>query len=138
MLMRRFGIMLLVLLAGTFTATAQNGESSSEKEAEAEITFSEKTHDYGKIPFKGDGSYTFEFENTGKKPLILTDVRSSCNCTVPEWPEQPFKPGDKGKIEVEYDTRRPGKFTKYVYVQSNAKNSSVRLKITGTVKKNND
>lgn len=129
---------MLVLLAATYTAMGQNGNGDTEKKAIAEITFDTTTHDFGKIPHKGDGTYTFEFENTGKKPLILTDVRAACNCTVPEWPEQPFKPGDKGKIEVEYDTRRPGKFTKYVYVQSNAQNSSVRLKITGTVKKNND
>jgi len=136
--MRRFGIMLLMLLAGTFTAMGQNGESSADKAAKPEITFTKTTHDFGKIPYKGDGTYKFEFENTGKKPLILTDVRSSCNCTVPDWPEKPFKAGDKGEIEVEYDTRRPGKFTKYIYVHSNAKNNSVRLKITGTVKKSNN
>jgi len=136
--MRRFGIMLLVLLAGTFTALAQNGESSSEKEAKAEITFSKKTHDFGKIAYKGDGTYKFEFENTGKKPLILTSVNSSCSCTVPDWPRKPFKPGEKGEIEVVYDTRTPGKFTKYVYVHSNAKDNTIKLKITGVVKHKND
>ena len=136
--MRRLGILLIVLLAGSLTAMGQNGDSGSEKEKNAKITFSKTTHDFGKIPYKGDGSYTFEFENTGKKPLVLTDVRSSCSCTVPDWPQKPFKPGDKGEIEVKYDTRRRGTFTKWIYVQSNAKNSTVRLKITGEVVKNSD
>lgn len=137
--MRRSGIILLVLLAATFTAMGQNGKGNNEKEAKAEISFDTTSHDFGKIPYKGDGTYKFEFESTGKKPLILTDVRSSCSCTVPEWPKKPLKPGEEGTIEVEYDTRSPGKFTKYIYVQSNAKKSTVKLKITGTVekKKNN-
>ena len=139
--MRRFGIMLLVLLAGTITAMGQNGESSSEKEAGAEITFNKKTHDFGKIPFKGDGSYTFEFENTGKKALIIFDVQPSCSCTASEWPKEPLQPGKKGKIKVEYDTRDSrniGKFTKYIYVDTNARDKSVKLKITGILEKNEE
>ena len=139
--MRRFGIMLLVLLAGTFTAMGQNGESSSEKEAGAEITFNKKTHDFGKIPFKGDGSYTFEFENTGKKALNLYEVEPSCSCTASEWPRKPIQPGKKGKIKVEYDTkdsRNIGKFTKYIYIDNNATKHPVKLTITGILEKNKE
>jgi len=136
--MRHTGIILLVLLAGTFTAIAQNGESSSEKEAKAEITFTKTTHDFGKIPYKGDGTYKFEFENTGSKPLILTSVNASCGCTSPDWPEKPFKPGEKGEVTVKYNTGIIGKFTKYIYVHSNAKDNSVKLKITGVVKNKNN
>jgi hypothetical protein len=135
--MRRLQITLVLLLASTFVAMGQN-DNSSEGEKKAEITFEKTTHDYGKIPYKGDGSYKFEFENTGNKPLVLTDVRSSCGCTVPKWSDKPIKPGDKGTVEVKYDTRRPGKFTKYVYVLSNAKDNTVRLKITGTVTRENN
>ncbi|MBS3806789.1 MAG: DUF1573 domain-containing protein [Bacteroidales bacterium] len=136
--MKRSGIMLLVLLAATFTAMGQNDDGDTKKKAIAEITFDTTTHDFGKIPFKGDGTYTFKFENTGNKPLILTDVRASCSCTVPVSPEKPIKPGEKGEIKVEYDTgdtRNVGKFTKYVFVHSNAKDNRVRLKITGVLKK---
>jgi len=139
--MRRFGIMLLVLLAGTFTAIGQNGESSSEKKARAEITFSKKTHNFGKIPFKGDGSYTFKFENTGKKALIINDVQASCSCTASEWPEDPILPGKKGEITVEYDTRNPkniGKFTKYIFIFNTATKNAIKLTITGILEKNKE
>ena len=121
------------MLATTFTAMGQNGDSASDKEKKAEISFDKTTHDYGKIPVDGDGSYTFEFENTGNKALILTSVRSSGGCPVPKWSDKPIRPGDKGEVEVKYDTSHPGKFTKWVFVQSNAKNGPVWLKIPGTV-----
>ena len=131
--MRHLQILIALLLATAFTAYGQNGDSSSEKEQKAEITFEKTTHDYGKVAVNGDGSYTFKFENTGKKPLVLTNVRSSCGCTVPKWSDKPIRPGDEGEVTVKYDTSHPGKFTKYVYVMSNAENRTVRLKITGTV-----
>ncbi len=127
---------MMLLLAGVFTSMAQNGDTE-DKKPHPEITFTKTTHDFGKIPHKGDGTYEFEFENTGSKPLILTSVNASCGCTSPDWPEKPFKPGEKGEITVKYNTRINGKFTKYIYVHSNAKDERVRLKITGKVVDNN-
>lgn len=101
----------------------------------AEITFKETNHDFGTIPFKGNGSYEFEFVNTGNEPLILTQPKSSCGCTVPEWPRKPILPGESEVVKVTYkNTDRPGSFNKYVTVFSNAKvNKEVKLHIKGTV-----
>ena len=101
----------------------------------AEITFKETNHDFGTIPFKGNGSYEFEFVNTGNEPLILTQPKSSCGCTVPEWPRKPILPGESDVVKVTYkNTDRPGSFNKYVTVFSNAKvNKEVKLHIKGTV-----
>ncbi len=63
----------------------------------------------------------------------MTNVRSSCGCTVPKWPREPILPGDKGIINVEYKTNRIGAINKSVTVQSNASNSTVVLRITGQV-----
>ena len=100
-----------------------------------EITFKETNHDFGEIQFKGNGSYEFVFVNTGNEPLILTQPKSSCGCTVPEWPRQPILPGESNVIKVTYkNTDRPGNFNKYVTVFSNALvNKEVRLHIKGTV-----
>jgi hypothetical protein len=46
------------------------------------IEFETSEHNYGTIPYKGDGTYDFVFKNTGKEPLLLKNVRSSCGCTV--------------------------------------------------------
>ena len=110
-------------------------EESAQSESGAEITFKETSHDFGNIPFKGNGSYEFVFVNTGTEPLILTQPKSSCGCTVPEWPKQPILPGESNVIKVTYkNTDRPGAFNKYVTVFSNAAiNKEVKLHIKGTV-----
>lgn len=98
-----------------------------------EIAFSTTEHDFGTVTYDGNGSYQFEFKNTGKEPLVLSDVHASCGCTTPEWPKQPIKKGEKAVITVKYNTKIVGPFTKNVFVTSNAKTSKVTLTIKGTV-----
>lgn len=100
-----------------------------------EITFKETSHDFGNIPYKGNGTYKFVFENTGNEPLILSQPKSTCGCVVPEWPKKPILPGENNMITVTYrNTNRPGGFNKYVTVFSNAKvNKEVKLHIKGIV-----
>ena len=98
----------------------------------AEIQFKEETIDYGKINRGSDGLRVFEFTNTGDAPLVITNVRSSCGCTIPKKPEEPILPGQQGKIEVEYETNRAaGPFRKAITVSSNASNPTKILKIKG-------
>jgi hypothetical protein len=100
----------------------------------AEIKFEKETHDFGKIKQHSDATYHFKFTNTGKEPLIITDAKGSCDCTVPEWPKQPIRPGESATIKVKYDSKKVGLFNKTVTITSNAKNESVsELKIMGTV-----
>ena len=64
--------------------------------------------------------------------LVITNVKSSCGCTIPKKPEQPVAPGDTGSIEVKYDTKRPaGPFRKAITVTSNAETPTKVLKIKG-------
>ncbi len=97
--------------------------------------FVTETIDYGKIGMGTDGKRVFEFTNTGKTPLIITRVQASCGCTVPKKPENPIMPGDKGKIEVSYDTKRLGGFSKIITIFSNANNERKTIKIKGYVEK---
>jgi hypothetical protein len=98
-----------------------------------EIDFDKLVHDYGEIEQHGDGKCEFKFTNNGKEPLILSNVRSSCGCTVPQWPRQPILPGESETIKVKYDTKRIGIINKSIHVYSNAKTSPVTLKIKGKV-----
>jgi hypothetical protein len=98
-----------------------------------EIKFVSDTHDYGTMQKGADGNCTFEFTNIGKEPLIISNCRASCGCTVPNWPKDPILPGKGGKIDVHYDTNRLGQISKSITVTSNAKNSSVVLMIKGNV-----
>jgi len=108
------------------------------QETAAKIEFKEETVDYGKIENGSNGIRTFTFTNTGNAPLVITNVKSSCGCTVPKKPTAPIAPGKKGEIEVKYDTKRTGFIRKTITVTSNAanvKNGVSYLKIKGEIKK---
>lgn len=93
-----------------------------------------ETHDYGTIKHGADGTCTFEFKNTGNAPLIISNAKGSCGCTVPEWPKEPIAPGAKGVIKVKYDTTRAGAINKSVTITSNAVNEPTKvIRIKGNV-----
>jgi len=110
------------------------GFSLSAQDVAAKIEFKTETVDYGEINKGADGLRVFEFTNTGKSPLIISDVRSSCGCTIPKKPEDPIMPGKTGEIQVKYDTNRVGPIRKAITVISNADTPTKVLKIKGEVK----
>ena len=122
-------LFLLTVTAFTSAAFAQSG---------AKIEFKDKdnTIDYGTVSKDSDnGLRTFEFKNTGNAPLIITNVQSTCGCTVPSKPTEPIMPGKTGKIDVKYNMN-PGPIRKTLTVESNAVNyegGRVALKIKGEV-----
>lgn len=99
----------------------------------AKIEFKTDVIDYGEIEKGSDGIRVFEFTNTGNVPLVITDVSSSCGCTIPKRPEEPVLPGETGEIEVKYDTQRVGPIRKTITVYSNADVPAKSLKIKGKV-----
>ena len=104
------------------------------QEANSQIKFQTESIDYGSIEKGSTGLRVFMFENNGDAPLIITNVKSSCGCTIPKKPEAPIAPGEKGEIQVNYDTNRLGVFRKTITVSTNDANSSIiALKIGGTV-----
>ena len=70
------------------------------QEKVAKIEFKTDVIDYGTIEKGSDGVRVFEFTNTGNAPLIISDVKSTCGCTVPKKPEGPIMPGETGEIQV--------------------------------------
>jgi len=122
----------VALLAIVFISSfgfAQNGPK-------IEFKAKDNTIDYGTTTKKKDnGIRTFEFTNTGDAPLIISNVLSTCGCTVPTKPEAPIMPGKTGKIEIKYNMA-PGPIRKTITVESNAVNvesGRVALKIKGEV-----
>ena len=121
------GIMLL--MAGV--AKAQDKETV---QLGPEIEFEQVVHDYGDVPYNGNGECEFRFTNTGTEPLLVQKPKSSCGCTIPSWPNEPILPGESDVIKVTYRTNRAGNINKTVTVTSNAvKNSTVVLRIKGRV-----
>ncbi len=107
----------------------------SAQQKAASISFSQTDYDFGDIKeADGNVSHKFEFTNTGSEPLIIQNVTPSCGCTTPTWTKEPVMPGEKGYISAVFNpSNRPGHFDKYITVQSNASQPSIRLRITGKV-----
>lgn len=129
--MRQMITTLAVVLFG-FTAMAQNQPSNPNA---AQIKFESEVVDYGEIDKGANGVREFKFTNTGKEPLIISNARGSCGCTVPSWPKEPIPPGESGVIKVKYDTQRVGPINKSVTVTTNAATPTKVLRIKGQVKK---
>jgi len=95
--------------------------------------FESEVIDYGEIAANSDGNRVFKFKNVGKSPLIISQVKGSCGCTVPTKPEKPIMPGETGEIKVKYATNRIGPFSKTVTITSNAYEDTKVLRIKGRV-----
>ncbi|MBK9327991.1 MAG: DUF1573 domain-containing protein [Sphingobacteriales bacterium] len=123
----------LTLMAGTFGVFADDAPAAAPDPNAPTMTFDNDAIDYGTIKQDADGNRVFSFTNSGKTPIVISEAHGSCGCTVPTYPKEPIMPGQKAEIKVHYDTHRVGPFSKSVTVNSNAKNSPVVLKISGTV-----
>lgn len=115
----RWLFFLLVLLLGT------------ELKAQ-EWQFDSTVIDYGLIKRGAPTKRLFTFTNTGDQPLILSQVKTTCACSASSYSKEPILPGEKGQIEVRYDSHYVGRFHKYIYVVSNARQKPVqKLEIKG-------
>ena len=132
--MKKSVLTLILLISTLLFVKAQTPTSSSDNPNSPEITFENIVHDYGTVNQGADGNCEFKFTNTGKEPLILSNVRTSCGCTVPSWPKEPILPGKTGAIKVNYTKMNvAGTISKQITVYSNAKNGTIVLNIKGTV-----
>jgi hypothetical protein len=118
---------------------------NQEKANGPKINFELNFKDLGEVLQGSDLSYKFEFSNPGTEELIITNVRTSCHCTVASYPKTPIGKGESESVLVDLDTKTVGEFTKTVAVYSNALNhyaddvgqSRVLLKIKWAVAKSN-
>jgi hypothetical protein len=123
-----------LFLSLLFVTALVSKNASAQIVSGAKIEFSKETHDYGTVKYGGDGTCTFDFTNTGTEPLIISNAKGSCGCTVPEWPKEPIAPGATGSIKVSYDTKRPGAISKSVTITSNDASEPTKvIRITGNV-----
>ncbi|MEZ7925708.1 MAG: DUF1573 domain-containing protein [Flavobacteriales bacterium] len=113
--MKKLILGIVFAVAGTFTSQAQ------------EISFEKDIHDFGTFEQHGNGLYEFKFTNTGDAPLIISNSKGSCGCTVPIWPKAPIAPGTSDVIKVKYDTKRIGAFNKSITITSNAKTEATKV-----------
>lgn len=126
---------VVLLLIASMRLSAQAPAVAADPNA-PEISFAQPEFNFGSIVYGTDAICVFTFTNTGKSPLIITSIKGQCGCTtLPEgWPKDPIPPGGTASFKVKYDTNnRPGMFDKKITIISNAKNSTVDVKIKGNV-----
>ncbi len=142
-------IALIILSFGLFVISCnenavkkvnkQNLENAKVRDSEIRLggprlSFDKTEHDFG-ILNEGDIVETvFTFTNSGKSELIITSAKSSCGCTVPEWPKEPILAGETGKIKVKFNTRgKPNKQRKQVTLRTNTDSGKEILTILAQV-----
>ena len=101
-----------------------------------EITFAETEYDFGTVTEGEKVTHTYSFTNTGDEPLILSNARGSCGCTVPEWPREPIAPGGTGEVTVVFNSRgKGGDRNQRVTITANTEPAQTFLALKGTVEK---
>jgi hypothetical protein len=105
----------------------------------AKIQFEEAEYNFGEV-YEGEVvEHVFRFTNVGKAPLIINSARSTCGCTVPEWPKDPIPPGESGELSVRFNTKgKRNRQTKPVTVNANTYPASSKVFIKGFVHSEDD
>ncbi len=88
--------------AGVESGT-QTGQSAPDPNGLPKIEFERSEIDLGTIKQGAKKKETFKFTNVGKTDLII-ELATACECTELDWPRTPIKPGEKGEIDIEYDS----------------------------------
>jgi len=115
------------------------GATFTDKNAVPTISFTEDFHDFGKLSAGEIVSYAFKFKNTGKSVLVISNVATSCGCTVTSFPKQPVKPGEESTIDVKFDTKgKRGLQTKSITVIANTEPATTTLRIQASVEESED
>ncbi len=98
------------------------------------MSFDVTEFDFGEIEQGTHVEHMFTFTNTGDAPLVITNAKSSCGCTVPEYTRDPIAPGEKGEMLVKFDGSGRGTVNKNVTVFTNTEKGTERLRIKANVK----
>jgi len=130
--MKKAFFSLLILCAISLGSFAQTAAPAANPDA-GEFKFKEETWDFGTIPQGHPVKHAFTFTNTGKQPIVISNVQASCGCTTPTWPKEPILPNKSDVIEVQYNAANPGGFNKSITITSNSSTPSKVMYIKGTV-----
>jgi hypothetical protein len=128
-------LLLFVGLGSAAFAQAQQAPAAPAVDKnKGQFKFEKELHDFGTVIEGEMATYEFTFTNTGKEPIIISNVAASCGCTTPSWTREPVMPGKKGSIKAVYNSQsRPGPFNKQITITSNAATPTKVLTIKGNV-----
>ena len=103
----------------------------------ARMNFATETYEFGEVRQGALVKHEFTFTNSGRAPLLITNARSTCGCTVPSYPDAPIQPGDSGVIKVVFDTEnKRGQQRKPITITANTYPATTTLYVAGRVNPN--
>ena len=124
-------VMLSVIFITAMGAIAQ--PSAINNENGPQFKWEKTVYEFGEIAQAIPATAEYKFTNSGNEPIIITQVKKTCGCTVPTWPSSPIMPGEEATIKATYNGKSPGSFTKTITVVSNVSENSTYLQLKGTV-----
>ena len=98
------------------------------------MSFAEPAFNFGEVPQDSENTHKFSFTNTGTEPLIISNAKGSCGCTVPTYPKEPIAPGATSEITVVYKPgKQSGNQTKTVTITANTEPRDTRIQFSAVV-----
>ena len=129
--MSKTSVLLSAILFVSINSFAQPSPIASENGPQ--FKWEKTVYEFGEIAQSVPATAEYKFTNTGNEPIIITQVKKTCGCTVPTWPTAPIMPGEEATIKATYNAKSTGSFTKTITVVSNVSENSTYLQLKGTV-----
>jgi hypothetical protein len=130
--MKKLALIASFVVSVIFGASAQTAPATDQDLGE--IEFEKLSQEFGDIKQGQVVNATFKFKNKGKSPIILSNVQTTCGCTVPVWTREPIAPGKTAEINATFNSAgKMGQQNKVITVFSNAKNAQTQVSIVCNV-----
>jgi len=116
----------------------ENVTKAAERDAQAivfpTVSFDKTEHDFGQIMNGTPVETTFSYTNTGNSPLVVTNIKSTCGCTVPQgWSKEPLMPGESGQFSVNFNGKGANKISKTITLTTNTEKGNEQVKISAFI-----
>lgn len=140
--MKKIKILIITIVAIAFSIIylymfyPQNYGYNNLMKTPTTIRFKQDTLDLGTLLYNSEKQVVFQFTNTGSVPLLISNIRSSCDCTSIKWEKRPVNPGKTGEIKVIMKPNSLGMFLKTLEVHCNTLEQVVYLKLRGNIIEN--
>lgn len=100
------------------------------------IQFDKVEHDFGTIENGTPVETIFKYTNTGESMLVVSNIKSTCGCTVPSNWTKEVAPGETGEFSVKFNGKGNGnQVTKTVTLTTNTEKGKETVKIKAFVEK---
>jgi len=98
------------------------------------LSFDKTEHDFGQIMNGTAVETVFAYTNTGNSPLVVTNIKSTCGCTVPQnWSKEPLMPGASSQFTVKFNGKGANKVSKTITLTTNTEKGNEQVRISAFI-----